>query len=103
MSVIVLGGDGFCGWPTALHLSACGYDVSIVDNLSRRNIDNELGVSSLTPIRPMGERLHAWEELTDKLIDFHNFDVAEDYERLLTLILEIQPDSIIHFAEQRAA
>ena len=55
--VIVLGGDGFCGWPTALHLSARGWDVTIVDNLSRRNIDNELDVQSLTPIRTMGERI----------------------------------------------
>jgi UDP-sulfoquinovose synthase len=103
VSIIVLGGDGFCGWPTALHLSARGYDVSIVDNLSRRNIDNELEAASLTPIRPMGERLGAWEELTGKQIDFHNFDIAENYERLLTLIVEIQPEAIVHFAEQRAA
>jgi len=103
MRVIVLGGDGFCGWPTSLHLSACGYDVSVVDNLSRRNIDNELEVSSLTPIRPIGERLRAWQELTGKQIDFHNFDVAENYHRLLTLIVELKPDAIVHFAEQRAA
>src|SRR5262249_39671718 len=64
MKVIILGGDGFCGWPTSLHLSARGYDVSIVDNLSRRNIDSELAASSLTPIRPIGERLRAWRELT---------------------------------------
>ena len=57
MRVLVLGGDGFCGWPTSLHLSARGHEVAIVDNLSRRNIDNELEVESLTPIRPMGERL----------------------------------------------
>jgi UDP-sulfoquinovose synthase len=98
-----LGGDGFCGWPTSLHLSARGYDVSIVDNLSRRNIDNELEASSLTPIRPIGERLRAWKELTGKQIDFHNFNVAENYHRLLTLILELEPDAIVHFAEQRAA
>lgn len=103
MKVVVLGGDGFCGWPTSLHLSARGLDVVIVDNLSRRNIDNELEASSLTPIRPIGERLHVWEKLTGKHIDFHNFNVAENYHRLLTLILEWQPDAIVHFAEQRAA
>ena len=64
MRVIILGGDGFCGWPTALHLSARGHEVAIVDNLSRRNIDNELEVESLTPIRPMGERLQAWREVS---------------------------------------
>ena len=57
MKVLVLGGDGFCGWPTALHLSAQGHEVAIVDNLSRRAIDIELECESLTPIRPMGERL----------------------------------------------
>ncbi len=103
MKVIVLGGDGFCGWPTALHLSAGGHDISIVDNLSRRNIDNELEASSLTPIRPLGERLRAWNELTGRQIDFHNFNVADNYHRLLTLIIEWRPDAIVHFAEQRAA
>jgi hypothetical protein len=49
--VIVLGGDGFCGWPTSLYLSDQGHDIVIVDNLSRRNIDNELGCDSLTPIQ----------------------------------------------------
>jgi UDP-sulfoquinovose synthase len=103
MKVLVLGGDGFCGWPTVLHLSAKGYDVAIVDNLSRRNIDNELEVSSLTPIRSVGRRLAAWKELTGKDIEFHNFNVAENYHRLLTLISELKPDAIVHFAEQRSA
>jgi UDP-sulfoquinovose synthase len=103
MKILVLGGDGFCGWPTALHLSARDHDVAIVDNLSRRNIDNELEISSLTPIRPIGERIRAWTELTGKVISFYNFDVAENYHRLLTLIAEWQPDAIVHFAEQRAA
>lgn len=101
--VIILGGDGFCGWPTALHLSNSGYQVTIVDNLSRRNIDNELEAYSLTPIEPMGARLNAWKSLTGNDIRFLNFDVSEHYHRLLTLIREEKPGSIIHFAEQRAA
>lgn len=101
--VIILGGDGFCGWPTSLYLSDKGHDVVIVDNLSRRNIDNELEADSLTPIKPMGVRLNAWEEVSGKKIEFYNFDVAENYHRLLTLINEFKPDAIIHFAEQRAA
>ncbi len=103
MKIIVLGGDGFCGWPTALHLSERGHDVVIVDNLSRRKIDVELEVESLTPIRPMGERLGAWKEVSGKTIDFHGFSVGEHYHRLLTLIRDFKPDTIIHFAEQRAA
>lgn len=103
MKVIILGGDGFCGWPNALYLSRRGHDVIIVDNLSRRKIDIELEVDSLTPIRPIGERLRVWRELTGKEIKFHNFTVGEHYHRLLTLIREEKPDAIVHFAEQRAA
>jgi UDP-sulfoquinovose synthase len=103
MRIVVLGGDGFCGWPTALHLSQRGHEVTIVDNLSRRNIDNELEVESLTPIRPMGERLAAWAEVSGKEIAFHRFDVAQNYHRLLTLLKELTPDTVVHFAEQRAA
>ncbi|XDA97870.1 NAD-dependent epimerase/dehydratase family protein [Sulfitobacter sp. LCG007] len=103
MKVIILGGDGFCGWPNALYLSQRGHEVIIVDNLSRREIDLELEVDSLTPIRPVGERLRVWKELTGKEIKFHNFTVGEHYHRLLTLIQDEKPDAIIHFAEQRAA
>jgi len=103
MKIIVLGGDGFCGWPTALHLSNSGHDITIVDNLSRRKIDVELEAESLTPIRPMSERLKAWKEVSGKTIAFHSFTIGENYHRLLTLIEEIRPDAIVHFAEQRAA
>jgi UDP-sulfoquinovose synthase len=103
MKVLVLGGDGFCGWPTCLHLSALGHDVAIVDNLSRRNIDIELECNSLTPIRPIGERLRAWKEVSGKDIAFHNFNVAKNYQRLLDLIKEWKPQAVVHFAEQRAA
>ena len=103
MRIIVFGGDGFCGWPTALYLSRRGHDVTIADNFSRRNIDNELEVSSLTPIWPLGERLRAWHELTGRKIRFINLDVARNYHRLLTLLGDEQPDAVVHFAEQRAA
>ena len=103
MKVFVLGGDGFCGWPTALHLSARGWDVVIIDNLSRRNIDNELEVQSLTPIRPMGERIAAWKALTGRAIGFVNLSLGREFERLVQLIRDEAPDSIVHFAEQRAA
>ena len=103
MKVIVFGGDGFCGWPNALHVSQLGHEVIIVDNLSRRKIDIELEVSSLTPIRPMGERLAAWKELTGKEIRFFNFTVGQDYDKLLALFKDERPDAVIHFAEQRAA
>lgn len=103
MKVIVLGGDGFCGWPTALHLSNLGFEIVIVDNLSRRNIDNELEVSSLTPISPIGKRLKAWKDNTGKVIKFFNLDIAQEYDRLIALLLSEKPDAVVHFAEQRAA
>lgn len=101
--ILILGGDGFCGWPTALHLSSNGFEITIVDNLSRRNIDNELEVCSLTPITPIGERIAAWEEVSGEKISFYNFNIAENYHRLLVLLKEYNPHAIVHFAEQRAA
>ena len=97
MRIIVLGGDGFCGWPSALHLSNQGHDVVIVDNLSRRKIDVELEIESLTPIRAPGARLEAWAEISGKTIPFHLFDIAEHYHRLLTLFEEWKPDAVVHF------
>ena len=103
MKVMVLGGDGFCGWPTSLYLSGNGHNVFIVDNLSRRNIDNELGCCSLTPIAPVMTRLEAWREITGNKIQFINLDVALEYDRLLGLISEYEPEVVVHFAEQRSA
>lgn len=103
MKIFVLGGDGFCGWPTSLHLSARGHDVIIIDNLSRRKIDIELGIESLTPIRPLQDRLKVWGSISGKTIEHHNIDIAENYHRLFVLIKEYRPDVVIHFAEQRAA
>ncbi|MDR2695812.1 MAG: NAD-dependent epimerase/dehydratase family protein [Deltaproteobacteria bacterium] len=103
MKIIVFGGDGFCGWPSALHLSQAGHDVIIVDNLSRRKIDVDLGVGSLTPITPIGIRLAVWREISGKTVPYYNFDMARHYHRLLSLLLEKKPDAVVHFAEQRAA
>jgi UDP-sulfoquinovose synthase len=103
MRVLVLGGDGFCGWPTTLYLSDRGHDVTIVDNLSRRKIDIDLEVESLTPIRPIGERIRAWQELSGRTIGFIQLDLATEYDRLVAVLRELQPDAIVHFAEQRAA
>ena len=103
MKVIVLGGDGFCGWPCAVNLAEQNHDVIIVDNLSRRKIDIDLEVESLTPISSISERLSAWEEIGEKPMRFLNMDISKQYQKLLNLLIEEKPDSIIHFAEQRAA
>jgi len=102
MKIAVLGGDGYCGWATALYLSARGHSVSIVDNFSRRQWDHEIGAQTLTPIRSLAERLRVWEELTGKAIELFVGD-ATDYDFLSATIKEIEPEAVIHFAEQRAA
>jgi UDP-sulfoquinovose synthase len=103
MRVLVLGGDGFCGWPTSLYLSDRGHDVTIIDNLSRRKIDIDLEVESLTPIRPIGERIRAWQEVTGREMGFISLDLATEYDKLVAVLSELRPEAIVHFAEQRAA
>jgi UDP-sulfoquinovose synthase len=100
---LVLGGDGFCGWPTSLHLSACGHDVVIVDNFARRDADVELEAESLTPIAPLDVRRAAWRELTGRELGFERLDVAREYEELRAQLADLRPDAIVHFAEPRAA
>jgi UDP-sulfoquinovose synthase len=103
LKIAVLGGDGFCGWPCALGLSAQGHEVVIVDNLSRRRISTELGADSLTPIATMAERLAAWREASGRSIAFEQLDVAQDYERLAALLRALAPAAVVHYAEQRSA
>ncbi|TDK39334.1 NAD-dependent epimerase/dehydratase family protein [Rhizobium deserti] len=103
MKIAVLGGDGFVGWPTSLHLSEAGHDVHILDNLSRRWIDTELGVQSLTPMDSIQERTRIWHAETGRRVHFNLIDLAKDYELLKGWLAKNRPDAIIHFAEQRAA
>ncbi len=79
MKIAILGGDGFCGWPTSLHLSNQGHEVHIIDNLSRRWIDTELGVQSLTPMDSIQERCRIWKQTSGKTIHFHLLDLAKEY------------------------
>jgi UDP-sulfoquinovose synthase len=102
MRVAVLGGDGYCGWATALYLSKKGHSIAIVDNFIRRQFDHELGVQTLTPIRPLSERLKIWQELTEKQIELFVGDVT-DYDFLSSAIKAFGPEAVVHFAEQRAA
>jgi UDP-sulfoquinovose synthase len=102
MKVMVLGGDGYCGWATALYLSAKGHSVAIVDNFVRRQWDHELGAQTLTPILPLSDRLRTWARLTGKSIDLFVGDVM-DYDFFLSAVRQFEPNTIIHFAEQRSA
>ena len=100
--IIVIGGDGFCGWPTSLKLAKEGNEVLIIDNLSRRKIDDELKTNSLVKIQTIEERIKIANEVIGN-ISFKNIDICNDYEQLVSCISSFKPDAIVHFGEQRAA
>jgi UDP-sulfoquinovose synthase len=102
MKVLVIGGDGYCGWATALYLSNQGYEVGILDSLVRRHWDNELGVHTLTPIASIQQRLQRWHDLTGKSIDLFVGDIT-NYEFLKGALHKFEPEAIVHFGEQRSA
>jgi UDP-sulfoquinovose synthase len=102
MQILVLGGDGYLGWPTALHLSAAGHDVAVNDNFARRGYDEEMGVESLVPIATLDERIAAWSEVSGKEIKSYVGDLC-DPAFVHSMVGEFRPDTIVHFAEQRAA
>ncbi|UFU01228.1 NAD-dependent epimerase/dehydratase family protein [Radiobacillus kanasensis] len=102
MRIVVAGGDGFCGWPTALYLSRQGHDVTILDNLVRRKMDEELRSNSVTPIASLEERVAKWKELTGKEIRTFIGDLNH-YDFLSEVFRQTQPDAFVHFAEQRSA
>src|SRR5262245_293081 len=102
MNISILGGDGYCGWATALYLSKRGHAVSIVDKFARRQWDHELGVETLTPIRTLPERLRVWKAITGLHIPVFSGDVT-DHDFLTAVVCEVRPDAVVHFAEQRAA
>lgn len=101
MNIVVLGGDGFCGWPTSLKLSKSGHSVTILDNLSRRNIDEELGSNSLTDIVSIEKRCETARDLGMN-VRFEFCDLT-DYNSLKQKLIAVKPEAIVHFAEQRAA
>ena len=102
MKILVLGGDGYLGWPTALHLSEAGHEVAVADNFVRRHYDNELGVESLVPIEPLQNRIAVWQELTGKKIGMYVGDLT-DAIFTYHIIRDFEPEAVVHFAEQRAA
>ncbi|WP_019814562.1 NAD-dependent epimerase/dehydratase family protein [Saccharomonospora saliphila] len=102
MRVLVLGGDGYLGWPTALHLSDCGHEIAVVDNFARRGYDEELGSQSLVPIEDLDARVAAWKEVSGKELGCYVGDLV-DADFVYRVVREFEPDTIIHFAEQRAA
>lgn len=102
-TVVILGGDGFCGWPAALHLSYKGYQVVIVDNHSRRAIDRMLDIDSMVPIANMANRIRRWCDVTGRQIGYARISIDKEYQKLVSFLDQVQPDAVVHFAEQRAA
>ena len=102
MKVLVIGGDGYCGWATALHLANKGYEVGVLDSLIRRHWDNELGVATLTPIASIQERIYKWQAVSGQKIDLFIGDIT-NYEFLQNAFRRFEPDALVHFGEQRSA
>jgi len=102
MKILILGGDGYLGWPTALHLSAAGHEVAVADNFARRGYDYEMGVDSLTPIETLQTRVSTWRQLTGKAIAVYVGDLC-DADFTYRMVGEFAPEAIVHYAEQRAA
>ena len=102
MRVLVLGGDGYLGWPTALHLSDAGHETAVLDNFARRGYDQELGVRSLVPIEDLETRIAAWQEVSGQHITAYQGDLL-DADFVYRVLTEFRPEAIVHFAEQRAA
>ncbi|HYP23994.1 MAG TPA: NAD-dependent epimerase/dehydratase family protein [Actinomycetota bacterium] len=102
MKILVLGGDGYLGWPTAMHLSAAGHDVALVDNFLRRAMSTELGAESLTPIQSIGERIRAWKEVSGNDLEFFHGDLA-DPQFVDEVFTRFRPDGIVHYGEQPSA
>ncbi|MGD0053339.1 MAG: NAD-dependent epimerase/dehydratase family protein [Vulcanimicrobiaceae bacterium] len=102
MRILVIGGDGYCGWATSLHLSSRGHDVTIMDSLVRREWDREHGLDSLVPIASARRRVDKWKRLTGKTIRFERADVT-DYQALCDVIESAAPEAVVHFGQQRSA
>src|SRR6266705_721895 len=102
MRILILGGDGYLGWPQSLYLSSKGHDITIFDNLMRRHFDLERGFDSLMPIYTLHERVAAWKEVSGRQIQMRIGDTM-DYEALAAVFRDVQPQAVVHFAEQRSA
>ena len=102
MRILILGGDGYLGWPTALRFSARGHEVSVVDNFSRRRWHTEHGTASLTPIGELDERIAAWREVSGEQIRSY-VGAVEDGDFLDEVVAETRPEAIVHYGQQASA
>ena len=102
VKVLILGGDGYLGWPTAMHLAGAGHEVAVVDNFLRRNMATELGTNSLTPIQPLQDRVTVFKELTGHEVRPFVGDLV-DAQFVDEVFSEVRPDAIVHYGEQPSA
>ena len=102
MRILVLGGDGYLGWPTAMYLSARGHDLAVVDNFAKRRWEVELNVEPLIPIRTLHDRVKAWEEVTGRTIELYVGDLR-NYGMAESTLKSFGPEAIIHYGEQPSA
>src|SRR4026207_1786513 len=100
--ILVLGGDGYLGWPTAMAFSRAGHREAVVDNFAKRNWELELGVRPLFHVPTLHERVRAWREVTENDIELHVGDLT-DYAFVESLIDDFRPDTVVHYGEQPPA
>lgn len=101
--IVILGGDGYLGWPTAMYLSKRGHDVLIVDNMIKKYWESQIGVSPLFNVESIQSRVNTWKEITGKIIEYQIFDISNNHKQLYSAIKNFQPDTVIHYAEQPSA
>lgn len=101
--ILILGGDGYLGWPTAMYFSKRGHDVLIVDNMIKKHWESQIGVSPLFNLETLQNRIDTWKDITGKIIDYKIFDISNNHKQLYTVLNDFQPDTVIHYAEQPSA
>jgi UDP-sulfoquinovose synthase len=102
MRILILGGDGYLGWPTAMHLSARGHQVAVLDNFSKRSWELELSAEPLTPVCTLRDRVSAWKEISGQSLSYFVGDLCE-FEFVRDVLRDFQPESIVHYGEQPSA
>jgi UDP-sulfoquinovose synthase len=103
MRILILGGDGYLGWPTAMHFSQLGHDVMVVDNLSKRQWEAEMDAAPLEPVPTLRHRVRVWREVTGKEIQVAIGDIAENHRFVYEVFADFLPEAVVHYAEQPSA
>jgi UDP-sulfoquinovose synthase len=103
MRILVLGGDGYLGWPTAMHFSARGHEVVVLDNMIKRYWEAEVGIEPLVVVRSLKRRVTKWQEVTGRKVELIVGDIATNPRLIYNVLERFRPEAIIHYAEQPSA